>query len=146
CFAREFVCTRPAVRADRSHIERMVPIESAFPRLSLANRNSEGFDELPQGIGCLGVDRTAAADDERPLRSQEQLDQIGNALRLRERSSDMPYLLREELSGPFECFGLNIFRQRNCYGTGFRWVCQDPKRFRQAREQLLRSRYPIEEP
>ena len=106
----------------------------------------DGGGELLELGGGVGVDDTAAGDDQRLLRRGEKRRDGVDLVGVRRGSADHPVPLVEELGREVVGVGLHVLRQRQHHGAGLDRVDQGPHRRRQRGQQLLGPGDPVEEP
>ena len=96
--ARDGVARRPAGRADRAHLERMVPGDGALPRLGLRDGDAEARRERVERRLGTRVEHAAAAHDHGPPRGGDGRRGAGEEPRVRADAGHHPRALLEHVA------------------------------------------------
>ncbi len=127
--AREDVRGARASHADRPGVQRVVPRECAFARLSLAHRNAVPPGEGGERLGAAAAVQHAAARDDHRARSSPQARERGvEFVVARSRGRERCHARRKEVARIVPGHRLHVLRQGERDGAAQRRVGEDVQR------------------
>src|SRR5207244_10107300 len=97
-----------------------------------------------QRISRLGVDDTAARDDQWPLRGANDGRRAVERGCVGQRTAKAPYAALEELARIIKCLCLHVLGQRQSDSTGIRLARQHAHRRKRRGDELLWALEPVE--
>jgi hypothetical protein len=142
--ARRVVGRRRAGDADRTQVQRMVPVYAALAGLGLGHRDAVVAREPVQRQPRLAVQHAATGDDQWPARSAQQLQGSAQLMLVRPRAPDVQRRRLQERCRAVEGFGLHVLRQRQADRAATGRIEQGGDRAGQRLQDLLGPRDPVE--